>query len=95
MNDPAETHPAAGAVGNVGAAGDLGTNAAGAERPAAPPAAAPLILVPAATDAKPAFVAATAEAQIVAALINAGYPSEEAVPMAQAAIAELESRKAK
>lgn len=51
--------------------------------------------VPAATGARPAFVAVTAEAQIVEALVNAGYGADEAVQLAQAAVAEIQSRKRK
>lgn len=87
-----EVHPSAGAVGAIGATGDLGSNAAGAERAAS---AAPA--VPAATSGfqlAPAFAATTPEAQLVQALVNAGFPADEAGALAQRAIAEIESRKA-
>lgn len=104
IEETTELHPNAGAAGAIGAHGDLGANAAGSEARPAPavtgslrphPATGIIVEVPVATDAKPAFVAATAEAQIVEALVNAGFTAEESVAMAQCAIAELESRKGK
>jgi hypothetical protein len=83
--DP-QTHPDLGDVGDLGDAGDLGTNAH--SRPAAN-----VVEVPPAAGAQPSTVAATVEAQLVSALVNAGFEPEESVQMAKAAIIECARRK--
>lgn len=107
-------HKRAGAVGETGEHGDLGSNAVGwappvpsaadldadaAEKAAAaatstaPPADAPVVEVPAATDAKPAPNREEIKAQIAGSLALAGYSQEKAVEMAESAVAMAEAAK--
>jgi len=69
-------------------------DAVAAEQQAADATRGQIIEVPAATDAKPAEVIESVEAQLAGALVLAGYPPEEAAELAKSAIDEIAKRKA-